>query len=140
LSGFLLDTNVISELLRPRPAVGVTRWLNSVDEQKLFLSALTIGEIQKGISLLQQSRRRDTLESWLKVDLPLRFGPRIISVNEATAIRWGRASADAQLRGTPLSAVDGLIASTALEYGLTLVTRNVKDFAGTGVALVNPWV
>jgi predicted nucleic acid-binding protein len=105
----------------------------------LFLSAVTIGEIRKGLIVLPQGRRRTELEAWFHTDLLIWFRSRILPVTHSIADRWGMLDGQCQLKGTPLNTADGMIAATALEHGLTLVTRNVKDFAGLGVVLLNPW-
>ena len=138
-AGFLLDTNILSEQIRSRPDPRIGKWMYTHPEASLFLSAITIGEIRRGIVLLTQGARRQKLEQWLEVDLVPRFSNRILPVTHAVADRWGRLAAEHQLAGTPLSIADGLIAATALEYGLSLATRNVKDFVKLGVTLLNPW-
>jgi predicted nucleic acid-binding protein len=105
----------------------------------LFLSAVTIGEIRKGLIVLPQGRRRTELEAWFHTDLLIWFRNRILPVTHSIADRWGVLDGQCQLKGTPLNTADGMIAATALEHGLTLVTRNVRDFAGLGVVLLNPW-
>jgi predicted nucleic acid-binding protein len=138
VSGFLLDTNVISELVRPKAEPKVRAWVASTDESLLYLSVLTFGEIRKGIVALQNASRRVELEAWLDGDLTLRFSNRILAIDQAVADRWGRLAAQAGAK-SPLPAIDGLIAATALHYNLTLVTRNTKDVAATGVPLFDPW-
>jgi toxin FitB len=140
MSGFLLDTNVLSELIKPKPDGNVLRWIEDTDESILFLSVLTLGEIRNGIARLGRGGRRGRLESWLQVDLRTRFQGRVLPINEAIADRWGTISANAAAKGKPVPVVDGLIAATALHHNLTLVTRDSSDVAGTGVSTVNPWV
>lgn len=139
MSGFLLDTNVISEVTRPKPNANVARWLEATDESGLFLSVLTLGEIRNGVERLRLGRRRGRLEAWLQADLRARFRGRILFIDEEIADRWGGISALAAARGRLLPVVDGLLAATALQYNLTLVTRNGSDVAGTGVITLNPW-
>ena len=139
MSGFLLDTNVISELVKRRPEPKVTTWIDSIDENLLFLSVLTLGEIRKGVALLRDASRRVTLEAWLDSDLISRFAGRILAIDRAVADRWGRLAADAAAAKSPLPVIDGLLAATALDQNLTLVTRNAKDIAVTGVPVFNPW-
>jgi predicted nucleic acid-binding protein len=138
VSGFLLDTNVISELVKPKPEPRVTAWIDSIDENLLYLSVLTLGEIRKGIASLRDASRRVTLEAWLQGDLVLRFAGRILPIDHAVADRWGRITAAAAAK-SPLPVIDGLLAATALDQNLTLVTRNTKDVAGTAVPVFNPW-
>lgn len=140
MTGFLLDTNVISELVRPKPDDKVLRWIGETDESILFLSVLTLGEIRNGVARLRAGRRRGRLESWLQVDLPLRFQDRILPIDAAIADRWGTVSAIAAAKGKPVPVIDGLLAATAFHHNLTLVTRNSSDVSGTGVATVNPWL
>jgi predicted nucleic acid-binding protein len=140
VSDFLLDTNVVSELVSPKPNDKVLRWIEQADESILFLSVLTLGEIRNGVERLRPGRRRGRLESWLLVDLPRRFQDRILPVTAAVADRWGTVSAIAAARGKPVPVVDGLLAATALHYNLALVTRNTSDVSGTGVLTLNPWL
>lgn len=136
MSGFLLDTNVISELVRPKPHPKVAAWVGATDENLLYLSVLTLGEIRKGIASLKDAARRVTLEAWLEGDLALRFAGRVLAIDQPVSDRWGRLSAEA---GSPLPVIDGLLAATALHHNLTFVTRNTRDVAETGVAVFNPW-
>lgn len=139
MSDFLLDTNIPSELIRTRPEPRLENWFYAQDEQALYLSVVSIGELRRGFVLLSAIKRRAALEQWFENDLVPRFHGRILPVTYAIADRWGRLDGEGQLRGAPLSTADGLIAATALEHDLTVVTRNVKDFAGLGVTLFNPW-
>jgi predicted nucleic acid-binding protein len=139
MRGFLLDTNCISELVRPTPDPGVIEWMEAADEQKLFLSVLTIGEIRKGLTGLAAGKRRTRLEAWLVMDLQSRFDGRILPIEAGIADRWGAMSAEAKRRGKPLAIIDGLLAATAQQHKLTVVTRNTSDFAITQVSLINPW-
>jgi toxin FitB len=139
VSGYLLDTNVISELTKLQPESKVVSWFQATGEELLYLSVLAIGEIRKGINLLPRSNKRVLLESWLANDLVLRFAGRIIEVNLDIAERWGLISAQAKIAGTPLAVIDGLMAATALHHNLTLVTRNTKDVQVAGINTLNPW-
>lgn len=139
MNGYILDTNVPSEFSRERPEPRVVQWLKAQPVATLFLSAVTIGEIRKGLVVLPQSRRRSDLETWFHTDLLVWFRNRILPVTHEVADRWGVMDGQCQLRGTPLNTADGMIAATAIEHSLTLVTRNVKDFAGLGVDIFNPW-
>jgi len=139
MSGFLLDTNCISELVRSRPEPRVVDWLRAADESLLYLSVLTLGEIRRGAAFLPQSKRRTQLEIWLESDLQVRFSGRILGVDEPIADRWGWLTAEAKRRGRSLAAIDGLLAATALHHNLTMVSRDVSDFAGAQVAVLNPW-
>jgi tRNA(fMet)-specific endonuclease VapC len=139
VSSYLLDTNVPSEFSRERPEPRVAQWLKAQPVATLFISAVTIGEIRKGLTILPPSRRRSELETWFQADLLTWFRNRILPVTYAIADRWGVLDGECQLRGTPLNSADGMIAATALEHSLTLVTRNVKDFTGLGVEIFDPW-
>jgi predicted nucleic acid-binding protein len=139
MSGFLLDTNIVSEMTRPTPNAHVLQWLESVDESLLYLSVLTLGEIRKGLTILTSSRRRSLLDAWLGTELAVRFAGRVLSIDAAIADRWGELAGDAQRRGTPLPVIDGLLAATALHHHLTMVTRNVHDFQGQNIQSFNPW-
>lgn len=139
MSGFLLDTNCISELVRMRPDPRVLDWMQAADESLLYLSVLTLGEIRKGVAGLPQGRRRTHLESWLELELQARFSGRVLPVDKAVADRWGLLAAAAKRAGRPLSAIDGLLAATALHHGLTIVSRNISDFASTQIPVLNPW-
>lgn len=139
MSGFVLDTNIPSEIIRTRPDPRVNAWIVAQDDATLHLSVVTIGELRKGLTLLPESKRRSQLQEWLEHDLIPSFTGRILPVTQAIADRWGILSAQRQLSGRPLSMADGLIAATTLEHGLTLVTRNVRDYEDMGVAILNPW-
>jgi toxin FitB len=139
MSGFLLDTNCVSESVRSKPEPRVLAWLRAADESTFYLSALTLGEIRKGIAGLPQGIRRTQLENWLELDLASRFSGRILSVDAAVADRWGSLAAEAKRKGRALSAIDGLLAATALHHNLTIVSRNVADFANVQVPFLNPW-
>jgi predicted nucleic acid-binding protein len=139
MSGFLLDTNCISELIRANPNPRVLAWLQSPPEDLIYLSVLTLGEIRKGVAGLAQGKRRAQLEGWLELDLQARFVGRILSIDSQVADRWGVLSAEAKRKGRTLSAIDGLLAATAVQNNLTIVTRNVNDFASAHVAILNPW-
>lgn len=133
---YLIDTNVLSELRRRQPERKVVAWMQSRHPQSLFLSVLTLGEIRKGLEKVDDAARRQTLLDWLEVDLPNYFVGRLLSIDLATADRWGRLLAQA---GRPLPAIDALLAATAFRHDLTLVTRNIRDFVGLGLELINPW-
>jgi predicted nucleic acid-binding protein len=139
MSGFLLDTNVPSELTRPHPEPSVVQWLEEADDELLHISVVTLGEILKGITTLPESNRRRKLQKWLAETLRPWFKGRILPVSESVAERWGLIAGKCKLQGRPLKVEDGLIAATALEHGLTMVTRNVKHFQGLGVKVFDPW-
>ena len=136
---FLLDTCVVSELVARQPDRNVVQWVDGVDEDKLFLSAITVGEIKRGIERLADSARKRALSEWLEEDLLLRFRDRILPVDTVVMLSWGELMADLEKRGRRMPAIDSLIAATCLQGGLDLVTRNDRDFAHSGVTVVNPW-
>ncbi len=137
--GFLIDTNVISEFVRPKPSLQVKRWFEFADPESLFASVVTFGEIRLGIEDLPVGKRRAALEQWLEEGVPEWFQANLLPVTKAIADRWGQMTIQAKRKGFTISTADGLIAATALEHDLTLVTRNTKDFASLGVKLFNPW-
>jgi toxin FitB len=139
MSGFLLDTNCISEPLRTRPDPRVLAWFQTADESRLFLSVLTISEIRRGIALLPQGQRRTRFETWLDVELQPRFAERLLPISHAVADRWGLLDAEMRLKGRIVPAIDGLLAATALHHGLTVVSRNIADFSRASVPVLNPW-
>lgn len=139
MSEYLVDTNIPSELTRDQPDARVADFIRNAGKQNLFLSVMTIGEICKGIDLLPASKKRASLESWLEIQVREWFAGRILPVSEAIAERWGHLSAAARKRGVTLAVVDGVLAATAIEHGLILVTRDTNDYAGLGVTLLNPW-
>ncbi len=139
MNGFLADTNIPSELTRPNPDARVVAFLNRIDKESVYLSVLTLGEIRKGVASLPDGNRRRLLENWIQTTLRPWFANRILPVTESIVDRWGILAAEAKSRGVGLSVVDGLIAATAIEHDLTLLTRNVSDFSGTGVTILNPW-
>ena len=133
---YLLDTNVLSELVRPKPSPQVLNWFADVPDQALHLSVLTLGEIRKGVEALENGQRKEHLRVWLEHDLPGWFGERLLPVDGPVADRWGRLLAQA---GRPLASIDSLLAATALHHELRMVTRNSKDFDFPGLPVVNPF-
>ena len=133
---YLLDTNVLSELVRPRPEPRVQAWFANTPDEALHISVLTLGELRQGVEGLAAGKRRERLRVWLENELPEWFGDRVIPVTAEVADRWGRLVAAA---GRPLAAIDALAAATALTYGLRVVTRNVRDFSIPGLEVVDPW-
>lgn len=137
---YLLDTNVVSELAKPQPASRVVAWLADADEDRLFISVITIAELRHGVERLAAGRRRERLHEWLDVELPERFAGRVLSIDAVVANAWGIIVAKRERVGRPIGAVDAFLAATALAHRLTFVTRNVSDFALSLTALVNPWL
>jgi predicted nucleic acid-binding protein len=140
VSGFLLDTNVVSELIKPKPEASVIKWIENIDESLLFLSVLTFGEIRRGVAALPPSRRRTLLEAWLEKELRARFHGRILKIDQEVANRWGLLTAAARNGGIALPIIDGLLAATALEYNLTFVTRDTGQIPALGVVVFDPWL
>ena len=136
---FLLDTNVISELVAPQPNPGVIHWLEGLDQESIFLSVITIGELKRGIEKLSDSKRKNTLADWLTGDLLIRFGDRVLPIDVSVILTWGTLVASMEVKGKPLPAIDSLLAATAAQFGLTFVTRNVRHFEEAGISLFNPW-
>jgi toxin FitB len=136
---FLLDTNVLSEWVRPRPDPRVTAWLAAADEYRTYLSVVTLAELRHGIERLPAGSRRRHLDAWLRDELSARFEGRVLAIDAMVADAWGRLVAHRRRAGRPLSAMDAFIAATAVTHDLSLVTRNVADFEGTTISLVNPW-
>lgn len=136
---YLLDTCLISELVAKQPNQKVLDWVDAQVPETLYLSVITIGEIAKGICKLTPSKRKESLTTWLNETLPNRFEHRILTIDVSTMVLWGNLICQLEQNGRPLPAMDSLIAAIALQHSLSLVTRNEKDFAGTGVVIVNPW-
>ena len=134
---YLLDTNIISELVKKKPNHAVLDWVDANDSENLYLSVITLGEIRKGISGVQNQARQKEISHWLEVELPAYFEARILAIDMNVADAWGKFQS--QTKGRTLPAIDALIAATAYVNQLTLVTRNTKDFVDTPIEIVNPW-
>lgn len=139
MTRFLIDTNVLSEFNRRDPEPKVIRWLEAAENESLHTSVLTLGEIRMGIELLPPSKKRTRLEQWFQNDLQDWFQGRILPIDEPVANRWGLLSAQSQSKGRLLPTIDSLLAATALQHGLTMVSRNVNDFLVAGLDVINPW-
>lgn len=133
---YLIDTNVLSELRKREPDAKVAQWFAKRPASTLYLSVLTLGELRKGIDALPETPRKLALLDWLEAELPMFFAGRILAVDAKVADRWGRLVAQA---GRPLPAIDSLLAATALTHGLTLITRNLKDFQHPDLVVLDPW-
>jgi predicted nucleic acid-binding protein len=139
VNGFLLDTNIPSEMTRLQPSTQVQAWLDEVDDSQLYLSEVSLAEILRGIYRLPPNAHREKLLHWLEFTLRPWFQGRILPVTQSIAERIGVLSGLRDAQGLKVPFADGLIAATALEHDLTVVTRNVKDFAGLGATIFNPW-
>ncbi len=136
---YLLDTNVLSELVKPRPDARVTAWIEARSPLDLLISVLTLGDVEQGIARLTEGPRRTALSQWARVELPTQFVGRLLGVDAAVAVAWGTLSAGGATTGRPLPVMDGLLLATAQVSGLTLATRHVADCAHRGVPVVDPW-
>jgi predicted nucleic acid-binding protein len=133
---YLLDTNVISEVVRPKPDQQVIEWFKSVPDEALYISVLTLGEIRKGAEMVSDPKRKESLCLWLEFELPQWFSNRVLEINQSIADRWGRLQSEMK---RPIPAIDSLIAATAFHHDLRLVTRNVKDFNYPSLQVICPW-
>jgi predicted nucleic acid-binding protein len=136
---FLLDTNLVSEWTKPLPNRGVMSWLNDVDEDRVFLSVVSLAELRSGVASLAAGRRREQLDVWLSVELPQRFEGRLLTIDAAIADQWGRVTAMAKAAGRPIHTMDAFLAATALVHDFVVVTRNTSDFEAAKVGVVSPW-
>lgn len=136
---YLLDTNIISELVKKEPHPNVLQWVAEQHEDTLFLSVLTFGELQKGISKLKDQARSERLQAWVDQDLAYRFKGRILPIDLEISLMWGKLQGKSELHGSPLPVMDSLIAATALAHHLIVVTRNVRDLERCQVQVFNPW-
>ena len=137
-TSFLLDTNAVSEWVKPRPNPGLIGWMESADEDRIFISVVSLAELHHGVERMPASRRRSRLEQWLQHELPLRFENRILPIYTDVAEAWGRTVSRSEAVGRPIGAMDAFLAATAETHQLTLVTRNVSDFPLLK-AVLNPW-
>jgi predicted nucleic acid-binding protein len=136
---YLLDTCVLSEFTRRKPEEKVIRWVDSIDEEKLFISVITIGEIQRGIERLPEGARKTELLVWANTALSERFAQRMLPLEASTMLLWGSLTARLERLGQPLPVMDSLIAATAMQHSLVVATRNVADFSTAGAQVINPW-
>lgn len=136
---YLLDTCVLSEFTRRQPDHHVIEWLESIEEEKLFISVITVGEIQRGIERLPDSHRKTELLIWMNNELLKRFANRMVIIDAPTMFQWGSLTARLEAAGLPIGVMDSLILASALQYNLIIATRNVADFLPGGVQVINPW-
>jgi len=136
---FLLDTNVVSEWVKPRPDPGVVAWCASIDEDRTFISVVTLAELRHGIERLSMGRRRLRLEEWLEHELLSRFDGRILSIDAAIGNAWGKVVARADKNGQPANTMDAFLVATAELHQLTVVTRNIGDFRKLTNSVIDPW-
>ena len=136
---FLLDTNVVSEWMKPRPNPGVISWLAEVDEDRVFLSVVTLTELRYGIERMAPGGKRRRLDEWLQDELLLRFEGRILGIDNAVADACGKHVARSEAIGRRMEVMDAFIAATAENYSLTVVTRNTSYFEPLVKGLLNPW-
>ncbi len=137
---FLIDTCCISELFKKEPNPNVLKWFSDQDEFSMYLSVITFGELKIGVEKLPDSKKKKELNRWVKEELSHRFKNRILSINMEEVNKWGEILATAEKNGTPLPAIDSLIAATAHVHDLSVVTRNTQDMEGSGVEVINPWI
>jgi len=135
---FLLDTNAVSEWVKPRPNPGLLGWMESADEDRIFISVVSLAELRYGVERLAAGHRRNRLEQWLRDELPARFEARILPVDNRIADAWGKIVSRNEAAGRPMGVMDAFLAATAEIHRLTLVTRNVSDFPLLNRVL-NPW-
>lgn len=135
---FLLDTNAVSEWVKPRPNPGVIAWMESADEDRVFISVVSLAELRYGVDRMASGRRQNRLDQWLRHELPLRFEDRILPVDTKVAEAWGKTVSQSEAAGRPISVMDAFLAATAEIFQLTLVTRNISDFPLLK-AVLNPW-
>lgn len=137
---YLVDTCVISELIKSSPSKSVIDWINCIDESNLYLSVITLGEIQKGVVKLPDGHKKIKLQNWIDNDLSYRFKGRIISIDLSISIMWGIILSKAEKIGKKLPAIDTLISATAIDKNMILVTRNTKDMIESGAKILDPFI
>lgn len=133
---YLIDTNIVSELVKPKPKQTVLKWFENIPDDRIFLSVITIGEICKGVELIKDPRKKEKLRLWLEHEIPNWFHQQILPITSEVSDRWGRLNAEIK---RPIPAIDSLIAATALHFDLALVTRNTKNFNYSALEIINPW-
>lgn len=136
---FLLDTNIVSEWVKPRPYPGVVAWLAEADEDRVFVSVVTLAELRYGVERMAAGSRRSRLDEWLRDELPLRFQGRVLAIEAAVADMWGKIAVRSESAGKRIGVMDRFIAATAEAHDLTLVTRNASHFESLVRSILNPW-
>lgn len=136
---YLLDTCVISELIAKKPSKKVIDWIDNIEQESVYLSVITIGEIRKGIEKLPESKRKVSIHKWLNDELLIRFQGKILVIDTSVMLVWGELSGRLDIEGKRMPAIDSLIAATAIHYNCSLVTRNQDDFKNVALTIINPW-
>ncbi len=136
---YLLDTCVLCEPARKTPSEAVIRWMNAQEEDIMYISVLSLGEIAKGVAKMPRSKKQIRLEMWLGKDLPARFDGRILDITTEICLKWGEMSAEQETKGYKAPVIDGLLAATAAVHSLTMVTRDITHFRTDYVPVLNPW-
>jgi toxin FitB len=136
---YLLDACVLSDLASKRPSSQVVQWIDTIDPDRMYLSVVTVGEIQNGIEKLRDPGRKEALTAWLHEDLLIRFRDRLTVLDTHVLLAWGTLVGRLEAQGRPMPAIDSLLAASALHHRFVLVTRNEDDFRHAGVTLLNPW-
>ena len=136
---YILDTNIVSELINKLPNQKVTAWVKDIDRKNLYLSVITIGEIRKGVEKLPKSSRRKNIQDWFEKELLIGFEERILPLDLSVILLWGELVGELEKKGRKLPTLDSLIAATTKYHNYTLVTRNIKDFDGIDIMLFNPF-
>lgn len=139
MSRWLLDTNVLSELRKPRPQLSVVDFITAQKIESLYVSSVNLAEIRFGIEMVLDAAKRSELKDWLEQKLRPMFAERVLPISEDVMFRWRLLVEQGRKTGHTYSQPDLILAATSLHYGMTLVTRNVADFSGTGAKLFNPW-
>jgi len=137
---YILDTCVISELIKPKADPQVCSWVDAQDDNHLYLSVITLGEIQKGVSKLDEGVKKTKLQAWLDTELVFRFEGRILAIDVHACKMWGKILAQSEQHGKPLPVIDAMIAAAALVHNMGVVTRNINDMTVPDLMVINPWL
>ncbi|MBW2305055.1 MAG: type II toxin-antitoxin system VapC family toxin [Deltaproteobacteria bacterium] len=136
---YILDTCIISEIVKPKPRLKVINWLRSQNENNLYISVLTLGELHKGLEKIRDKRQKKKIHLWIEQDLRERFRDKILPIDARVAMIWGQVQGRTEQSGRGMPTIDGLIAATGLAFNMVVATRNISDMEASGVALFNPW-